>query len=167
MNTSTDEIVADGASIRVPMTMMDSMNIESLVAERVAVLARAQALHPTFDAGEKSLAEVRRAVVAKQFGDAAVDGRSDDYVRGLFDNVEVLKRPRATKIELTLVDNSAGQAGSEALYQAHRRALADAWRSPDQTLGLGDAADSQTAEQRANAAYAANKQALADGWRRA
>lgn len=66
---------------------VDSAMLDALVADRAAVMAKARAISPGLEPTGRSNGEIRRIAVAARLGDAAVSGRSDDYVLGLFDHL--------------------------------------------------------------------------------
>lgn len=57
--------------------------LETLVADRAALVAKAKAVLPTLDAAGKTDADIRRAVVAAKLGDAAKDMK-DEAIEGAF-----------------------------------------------------------------------------------
>lgn len=61
--------------------------IAKMAADRSALVDSAKKIDPAFEAGDKSAADIRLAVVTKKLGDAAVKDRSADYIAGLFDTL--------------------------------------------------------------------------------
>jgi len=62
--------------------------LDAALAERATVLDAAKpVLGATFDAKGKSVADIRRATVAKRLGDKAVEGKTDDHVAIAFDTL--------------------------------------------------------------------------------
>lgn len=62
--------------------------LDAAVAERAAVLDAAKpVLGATFDAKGKTVADIRRAAVAKRLGDKAVEGKADEHVAIAFDTL--------------------------------------------------------------------------------
>jgi hypothetical protein len=65
----------------------DATKIDALVAERSDVITKAKALDASFDPAGKTNADIRKVVVQKALGDAAVVNRSDDYIMASFDRL--------------------------------------------------------------------------------
>ena len=82
-DTAIGELKAENAATAAKV--LTDADIEALVADRVAVTAKAATLVADYDATGKALADVKREVVAKVYGDeaAAVDV-SDAEINGIF-----------------------------------------------------------------------------------
>lgn len=87
-------------------------DIDALADEKADVVGKARALvgDKLVDTAGKTPAEVRKAAVAIKLGDAAIAGKSDDYITARFD---------------ALSDAGAG-AGAQALADAAPKAIVDA-----------------------------------------
>jgi len=83
--------------------VLTDAQIDARVAARADLIATAKTLHDA-DYKGKSDSEIRRAVVTVKMGDAAISGKSDDYVAAAFD---------------MLVTN-AGKTGNDAFTAALR-----------------------------------------------
>lgn len=70
--------------------VMDAAAIDALVDAKAAVAAKAKALlgDKAPDLKGLSVADARRKIVAAKLGDAAVAGKSDDYVEARFDHLD-------------------------------------------------------------------------------
>jgi len=64
--------------------VMDAAALDAAVTARADLIAKAKTVADQDYAG-KSEAEIRKMAVAKKFGDAAIAGKSDDYVSARFD----------------------------------------------------------------------------------
>jgi hypothetical protein len=64
--------------------VMDAAALDAAVTARADLIAKAKTVADQDYAG-KSEAEIRKLAVAKKFGDAAIAGKSDDYVSARFD----------------------------------------------------------------------------------
>lgn len=68
--------------------VLDDAALDTLVADRAALLADVAKVADGIDVKGKSVTDIRRAAVLKALGDggaAKLDGKSDDYVSALFD----------------------------------------------------------------------------------
>jgi hypothetical protein len=118
--------------------VLDAKAIDALVAERAAVLAKAQVVATDGDYAGKTVQEVRRAAVAKKLGDAAVAGKSDDYVEALFDREAAGSAQTASvgsdPIRDSLLGASPAPAGEaaarKAAFDAMMAAKQNAWQNP-------------------------------------
>jgi hypothetical protein len=78
----------DGEIAALKAKIPDATALDALVAARAGVIASARkVLGDSFDVAGKSDADLRRAAVAKRLGDAAVTGKSDDYVLAAFETL--------------------------------------------------------------------------------
>lgn len=66
-------------------SQIDGAKLDKLVDERAVLVTKAKAIVGDVDVAGKTAADIRRAVVAKKLGDAAVKDKSDDYVEARFD----------------------------------------------------------------------------------
>ncbi len=113
--------------------VLDAAALDAAIVRRTAVIdAARKLLGATYDATGKSDADVRRAAVTVKLGDAAVTGKSDDYVAAAFDTlthaavaapVDPLRRAIAT-----------GPVKDSALspYEESLVSLRDAWKGETQ-----------------------------------
>lgn len=63
---------------------LNDADLDKRVTQRSKLIADAKAIDKTIVTDGKSDAEIRRAAVAKKFGDAMVEGMSDDVIVGMF-----------------------------------------------------------------------------------
>jgi hypothetical protein len=98
--------------------------LEAMFAKRADVIDVAKVLLPDFDPKGKPLPEVRKAVVAKQLGDEAVNGKDDAAIAPMFDTLAALAKKGggqadpvrdALKNGATTVANDASKARDKAL----------------------------------------------------
>lgn len=107
---------------------LDAVKLDQLVTDRANVLAKAKAIAGDVSASGKSIPDIRRVVVAKKLGDAAVKDKSDDYVEALFDGLAKdvkVADPLATALgDTTRVDDI------ETIHAKRRADLSKAWQGP-------------------------------------
>jgi hypothetical protein len=115
---SKNHIARDGETILVSMPMMDSVSIAS-----VARLF----LGDSFDSTGKSAADIRRAVVQKRLGDAAVADRSDEYLAACFDTLKAMSQaghPHSSGSSAAVADHRTQANEAHETYVASIR---DGW----------------------------------------
>lgn len=103
--------------------------IDQAVKDRAAVIAGAKAvLGDSFDPAAKSDADIRRAVVAKQLGDAAKD-MTEDAIKGAF---SVMTAGKARQHDAAAAAFSTQQPNTQdardKAHDAYRQRVADAWK---------------------------------------
>jgi hypothetical protein len=78
--------------------VLDADAIDALVKDRVAVIDKARDLVDGYDASGKSIADIRREVVAKVHGDeAAAEAVTDAEVKGIFDFATVKQKDETAR----------------------------------------------------------------------
>lgn len=105
--------------------------IDTMVAERADVLAKATAVAKDGDYKGKSVPDVRRIAVAKRLGDAAVKDKSDDYVLALFDTLSTGTQD-TTRSDPVADAMRGGIAHQNDTMQAHAamvQNMTDSWKS--------------------------------------
>lgn len=111
--------------------VMTDAQIDARVAARADLIARATKLNDSLDFKGKTDAEVRRAVVVAKLGDAAIAGKSDEYVAARFDML--MEDGKADPFRAHMNDGGGaaprGAAPSDNGYQARVDAQKDAWKT--------------------------------------
>lgn len=110
---------------------VDDAALDALVEERATVVATAKKIADTVDTKGKSIAEIRRAVVAAELGDDRVKDKSDDYVTATFDGL-VDAAPDAVRSALMGDGNSprtpVNTNDADKAYGEMTAGLQDAWK---------------------------------------
>ena len=105
--------------------------LDAAVAERTAVVDAAKPiLGATFDAKGKTVADIRRATVAKRLGDKAVEGKNDEHVAIAFDTLTAVAPVvdhLGTAIQSSITDTS-GADPRAAAFKAMNDHLTNAWQ---------------------------------------
>ncbi len=108
--------------------VMDSAAVDKLVADRAALLSTAKAIHDADYTG-KTPEQIKHAVVVAKIGDAAVAGKSADYVAARFD---ILAEDAATDpVRRAVMQQDGGRAtvvDSDKAYDASVARMAGAWK---------------------------------------
>ena len=94
-------------------------DLDSMVADRAALVGSAAKLVENFDAKGKTNADIRREVVSAKVGDAAVADKSDEYVEARFD---------------ALVSTISNDAVASAVAQGELTASAEPMAAMDKAL---------------------------------
>ncbi len=129
------ELTAKDARIaELEKSALTADKLDAAVAERSAVLEAAKPiLGDGYDAKGKTVADVRRAAVAKLLGDKAVEGKTDEHVVIAFDTLKAI--PAVDPLRQVIVDRSTppngnvvqiGDAATE--YARMRERDANAWK---------------------------------------
>ncbi len=122
--------------------VLDAGALDKLIIDRADVLSKAKAIADGADLNGKSIPEIRRAVVAKKLGDAAVKDRSDDYVEALFDGLAKDVKPTDPVRQVIAGGLETHDANSlQALRDKSMAARLDRY----QTAYLGEPADKSAA----------------------
>lgn len=111
--------------------VMTDAQIDARVAARADLIARATKLADSLDFKGKSDADVRRAVVVAKLGDAAVAGKSEDYIAARFDTL--MEDAKADPFRAHMNDGAAvprPSASDDNGYQARVDRQKDAWKNP-------------------------------------
>jgi hypothetical protein len=105
--------------------------IEAAAEEKRAVVDAAKPiLGATFDAKGKTVADIRRAAVAKLLGDAKVEGKTDEHVAIAFDTLTTAANsadPLARAVSASLPNNTNDAQHSDP-HARRIAALQDAWK---------------------------------------
>lgn len=108
-------------------------DIDKLVAERADLVAVVKTVDASLDPAGKTNAELRRAVVTKKLGDAAVKDKNDDVVSGMFEAVSAgIKKPDPVRDALGVKPQGgttpAGQVTGDSAYAKYVDDLCSAYR---------------------------------------
>lgn len=109
--------------------VLDAAGIDKLVAERATVVANAKLVHKDAKTDGLTLPEIRKGAVTLALGDAAVAGKSQEYIDARFDILveDSGKNKSADSFRSTVRDGGAAtvnDSGSEA-GKAYQSMLAD------------------------------------------
>ena len=81
----------DGEIAALKAKVPDAAMLDAMLTTRAATITAAKrVLGDSFDATGKSEGDIRRAAVGKRLGDAAIVGKSDDYIAAAFDTLKVV-----------------------------------------------------------------------------
>lgn len=121
----------DAEIIKLKAEALTADKLDAAVAERTAVVDAAKPiLGATFDAKGKTVADIRRAAVAKLLGDAKVEGKTDEHVAIAFDTLTtagVAADPLGRAVSASVPNTANDSQHSDP--QARRIAvLQDAWK---------------------------------------
>lgn len=106
-------------------------DLDAMVADRASVVEAAKKIDDSVETAGKSNADIRRAVVAKKFGDATVKDKSDDYVQARFDALVDAAPTDPVRKALKTVDGGGSITDSGKEYDAHKQRLQDAWKGEE------------------------------------
>lgn len=109
--------------------VLTDAQIDALVTDRANLTAVAKTLHDA-DYKGKSGPEIRRVAVAAKMGDAAIAGKSDDYVAAAFDML-VTNAGKSGNDPFTaaLRDGKPAPAAGDNGQAAYVTRLGDAWKT--------------------------------------
>jgi hypothetical protein len=160
LTTDKDAVIADlnkkigekDAEIKVLKDASAPDKLEKLVQDRAELLSKVEAIMgDEVDIKGKSIADVRKMVVAKKMGDDAVKGRDDNYIAGVFDFLasqvedsdgddgeEDFGSSRRSSfssrdsdpLRSAMRDRRPGYAARGNGYEDYKRDLQDAWKGP-------------------------------------
>jgi len=103
-------------------------DIDRLVADRAELVAVVKAIDSAMETSGKSNADLKRAVCAKKFGDAAVKDKNDDVVAGMFSTIEVKKAdPVRDALGTRTTNPDPTKDHGQGAYEKRMR---DAWKTP-------------------------------------
>ena len=127
---ATDAKDAEIATLKAQAVTADKL--DAAIAERAAVLDAAKpTLGASFDAKGKSVADIRRATVAKRLGDKAVEGKTDEHVAIAFDTLTTAGVGHADPIRHVMGDGVGKPAGDAAgAYAAMMADMGNAYLPP-------------------------------------
>lgn len=132
------DLAAKDAEIeKLKANQIDAAKLDKLVADRADIVGKAKAIVADIDVAGKTPADIRRAVVAKKLGDAAVKDKSDDYVEARFDLLaEDAKGAGGDPVRQVLRSGltSHDAAAGDKAHQGYVGHLTDAWKGT-QTKG--------------------------------
>jgi cation transport regulator ChaB len=108
--------------------------LDKLVKDRLAVMDSAvKVLGKSFVFDGKQIADIRRAAVAKHYGDSFVKDKSDDYVTPLFDAIGA-KDGTGVRALGDALSRPGTRVGAEdvrdAAFSDHLKTLQNAWKPP-------------------------------------
>lgn len=116
--------------------VLDAAALDAAVTARADLLAVAKAIVPDLDTTGKSAADIRKMVVTKKLGDAAVAGKSEAYIDARFD---ILAEDAKSTATLTgALAHMAPATLSDGTAAAEQKAWSDgisdlnAWRTAKQ-----------------------------------
>lgn len=122
------EIATKDAEIeKLKANQIDDAKLDALATARADVIGKAKAIVADVKTDGVPVAEIRRAVVTARLGDAAVQGKSDDYVEARFDMYadEAATRPDAFRRAVVAAPTFAADADPHA---KRKEDLANAWK---------------------------------------
>jgi hypothetical protein len=125
----------DGEIAALTARIPDAAAMDALVDQRVAVTAAARrALGDSFDPKGKTEAEMRRAVVTRRLGDAAVAGRPDEFFVAAFDTLVLADSAgRAPDPLRSIIAGGVNQPltvnDAETAHTSYRTELESAWKT--------------------------------------
>jgi hypothetical protein len=122
------EIATKDAEIeKLKANQIDDAKLDALATARADVIGKAKAIVADVKTDGVSVSEIRRSVVTARLGDAAVQGKSDDYVEARFDMYadEATKRPDAFRRAVVAAPTFAADADPHA---KRKEDLANAWK---------------------------------------
>lgn len=105
--------------------ILTDAQVDALVKVRTDLVTQAKALHDADYTG-KSADEIRKAVVVAKFGDAAISGQPDAYVKARFDIMveDAAKNPAGDPFRQHMIQQDASTTGNAAA-DARAKMLAD------------------------------------------
>jgi len=104
--------------------------LDALVAERADLMADAEKLAGIKDA-KGTPADIRKAIVAKRLGDAAVEGVSDAEITGMFKAVKAQGVKDGDPFKRTVADGVKTQVSdADTEYNAMLADMQNAWKTP-------------------------------------
>lgn len=126
----------DGEVETLRKKQLDQPQMDTLVAERFDIVAKARAITPDIKTDGIGIAAIKRAVVVSKFGENKVSDKSDDYVGALFDSLAEQVRPAhlqtaapqdAVRSHL-MAGGIAAPASAGDAHSAYVKHLNDAWK---------------------------------------
>lgn len=137
MKAKDVELATKDAEIeKLKATQVDDSKLDALAAARADVIGKAKAIVADVKTDGVAIPAIRRAVVVAKLGDAAVQGKSDDYVEARFDmfaDAAGKNDPLGRAIGDSLPNpDASGRApvilDSAGIQQKRIREMADAWK---------------------------------------
>ncbi len=123
------KVALDAKDAEIATLKADALTADKLdaaVAERAAVLDAAKpVLGTAFDAKGKTVADIRRATVAKRLGDAAVAGKTDEHVAIAFDTLTKVPVTDAFRTAVTTGSVTIQAGDSAGAYEAMKQRLSN------------------------------------------
>lgn len=115
--------------------VVDGAALDKLVADRAALCSVASKIAPTVKLDGLADADIKKAVVTAKLGDAAVAGKSADYVNARFDILAEDAAKGPADPFRTVVQNgittTSDASTIEKSYQAMADGLTSAWQNPN------------------------------------
>lgn len=129
------KVVLDAKDAEITALKADTLTADKMdaaIAERAAVLDAAKPfLGAAFDAKGKTVADIRRATVAKRLGDAAVAGKIDDHIAIAFDTLTKVTPVVDSFRAAVTTGNVTIQAGDAAgAYEAMKQRISNQYATP-------------------------------------
>ena len=126
-----DALAEEVESLKTDLEAAKQVNVDSLVAERIALIDKARtSLDSAFDFAGLSAREIMEASIKAVRGDADLSERSDDYVTAMFDTLaESAPRSDSAATE-ELRKAVASIASPMSAPSSYMDKLQNAWKSP-------------------------------------
>jgi hypothetical protein len=124
----------DGEIAALKSQVLDGAALDARLAQREAVKTSARKLlGDSYDMAGKAEADIRRAAVSKRLGDAAVAGKSDDYVAAAFETLTHVADAAPLNDPLRFTGVTQVKVGDAAsAYAESVTAMTNAWMGADQ-----------------------------------
>lgn len=131
VKTQDQQMAAKDAEIeKLKSQVLTDAQIDARVASRAALIASVAKLNDSIDCKGKSESEIRRAVVTAKLGDAAVAGKSDDYVAARFDMLLEDGGKSSDPMQRHMMDGGANRPNpNDNGHDARVARNADAWKN--------------------------------------
>lgn len=123
------EIATKDAEIeKLKANQIDDAKLDALATARADVIGKAKSIVADVKTDGISVSAIRRAVVTTKLGDAAVQGKSDDYVEARFDMYadEAAKAPDAFRRAVVSAPQHTADAADP--HRKRKEDLANAWK---------------------------------------
>ncbi|MDG1418985.1 MAG: hypothetical protein P8P99_14395 [Maricaulis sp.] len=113
---------------------LDVSALDSMVKDRSDVIARAKLIAKDLQTDGLELVAIRRGAVIAKLGDETIDGKSDDYVTGLFDHLAKDGAVQADPVKQvvsgqTIQTSDTGESAAVAAHKAMMDRNSNAWMS--------------------------------------
>ena len=113
---------------------LDVSALDSMVKDRSDVIARAKLIAKDLQTDGLELVAIRRGAVIAKLGDETIDGKSDDYVTGLFDHLAKDGAVQADPVKQvvsgqTVQTSDTGESAAVAAHKAMMDRNSNAWMS--------------------------------------
>lgn len=105
--------------------VLTDAQLDARVQARGDLIAKAKGIAPAVVTDGKTDAEIRRAVFVAKVGDAAIAGKSEDYITARFDIMAEADPIKGTALKAVTSNDK------NAIYTARDAALSDAWKGKE------------------------------------